>query len=205
MPVDPTLSSDTAIFVEAIAGDGGTHDASAEWRLSPDIQLTGPTSGLDRADLDVDNTIKVTVHRKADGTLPAHTYGVAVDLFVGNPVPEPRPDDRASTVLIQSGFIDLSDLAPGSTAVKTIVWQPHSSTPGAAPDGRGQKCLIARCYPDALTPTASSFFLPDDPHVARHNITVGPPPDDGGGDGGGTSEPPGWTGLPNENHHIPHH
>jgi len=50
MPNDPGLAGDTCFYMEAVSGDGGTHDPAGTWWLSPDIQLTGPVSGPDNAD-----------------------------------------------------------------------------------------------------------------------------------------------------------
>lgn len=52
MPNDPGLAGDTCIFMEAIPGDGGTHDPNDVWWLSPGINLTGPVSGPENADAD---------------------------------------------------------------------------------------------------------------------------------------------------------
>src|SRR3982751_1575870 len=38
MANDPGLSGDTCIFMEAVTGDGGVHNSSGVWWLSPDIQ-----------------------------------------------------------------------------------------------------------------------------------------------------------------------
>ncbi|HYX42331.1 MAG TPA: hypothetical protein VE821_11570, partial [Pyrinomonadaceae bacterium] len=46
--------------------------------------------------------------------------------------------------------------------------------PADDPQSPGHKCLIARCYPDPLVPSAKNFFVPDDPHVAQHNICIVP-------------------------------
>ena len=42
MANDPGLSTDTCIFMEAVSGDGGNHNGSGIWWLSPDIDLVGP-------------------------------------------------------------------------------------------------------------------------------------------------------------------
>ena len=66
MANDPGLSGDTCIYMEAVAGDGGVHNSSGVWWLSPDIQLVGPTSGPDKADPGVVNPVTVTARRKSD-------------------------------------------------------------------------------------------------------------------------------------------
>ena len=104
MPNDPALASDTCIFLEAVTGDGGVHDSSGVWWLSPDIKLTGPTSGADKADPGVANPVSITVHRKldADCTLTPGTESLTVEVWVGNPSLAMTPDNPASTTLIQS-------------------------------------------------------------------------------------------------------
>src|SRR6266545_6453759 len=56
MANDPGLAADTLTYMEAVSGDGGIHDAAGVWWLSPDIQLIGSVSGMDKADPGVDNT-----------------------------------------------------------------------------------------------------------------------------------------------------
>jgi hypothetical protein len=68
MPNDPGLTGDSCIFMEAIPGDGGNQNPNDVWWLSPDIILTGPVSGLDRADAGQSNEIKIKFHRKASGS-----------------------------------------------------------------------------------------------------------------------------------------
>src|SRR5438128_11317581 len=68
MPNDPGLSADTCIFMEAVSGDGGVHNGNGTWWLSPDVSLTGPTSGPDKADPGQHNAIQITSHRKAAGS-----------------------------------------------------------------------------------------------------------------------------------------
>ncbi|HYY57984.1 MAG TPA: hypothetical protein VE842_11680, partial [Pyrinomonadaceae bacterium] len=64
MPSDPNLIADNCFYMEAVTGDGGVHNSSGVWWLSPDIQLVGPTSGPDKADPGVVNTIGVRWHQK---------------------------------------------------------------------------------------------------------------------------------------------
>ena len=61
---DPGLANDTCIFMEAVSGDQGTHNAQGPWWLSADISLTGPVSGPDTADSGQVNSIKAKFHRK---------------------------------------------------------------------------------------------------------------------------------------------
>jgi hypothetical protein len=174
MPNDPALASDTCIFLEAATGDGGVHNSNAVWWLSPDIKLTGPTSGADKADPGVANPVSVTVHRKPDAncTLPPGTESIIVEVWVGNPSLAMTPDNPQSTTLVESIGSPLPNA--GDKRVETFDWTPPAGLPAADPQSSGHKCLIARCYPDPLTPDPHSFFVPDDPHVAQHNICIVP-------------------------------
>jgi len=65
MPNDPGLANDTCIFMEAISGDGGTHNAKRCLVAQSDIALTGPVSGADNADPGQTNPVQVRCHKKA--------------------------------------------------------------------------------------------------------------------------------------------
>lgn len=82
------------------------------------------------------------------------------------------PNNPASTALV--GFIGSPVPAPGGNGTQKIDWTPPTGLPPDDPQSPGHKCLIARCYPETLTPSNSSFFAPDDQHVAQHNICVVP-------------------------------
>ncbi|PYS93197.1 MAG: hypothetical protein DMF64_05810 [Acidobacteria bacterium] len=174
MPNDPALASDTCIFLEAITGDGGSHNNNDVWWLSPDIKLVGPASGIDKADPGVANPVAVTVHRKpdADCTLTPGTESIVIEVWVGNPSLAMTPDNPASTTLIQSIGSPLPNA--GDKRVEAFDWTPPAGLPAADPQSPGHKCLIVRCYPDPLTPSAKNFFVPDEPHVAQHNICIVP-------------------------------
>src|SRR5204863_6132765 len=103
MPNDPDLSRDTCIFLEAISGDGGVHNAGGVWWLSPDVSLTGATSGPDKADPGQHNAVNVTFHRKAAGSDCLFSGGesLTVEVWVGNPALVMTPNTPASTKRIQ--------------------------------------------------------------------------------------------------------
>lgn len=176
MPNDPALNADTCIFMEAVQGDGGVHNPSNPWWLSPDIKLTGPTSGLDKADPGLDNAVDVTFHMKAaivnECILPPGTESISVEFWVGNPSLAMTPDNPASTKMID--VIGSPIPAAGASVTKAFVWHPPTGLDPADPQSPGHKCLIARSYPDPLIPSTTSFFVPDDPHVAQHNICIVP-------------------------------
>ncbi|OLE53917.1 MAG: hypothetical protein AUG51_10665 [Acidobacteria bacterium 13_1_20CM_3_53_8] len=174
MAKDPGLAADTCIYMEAVAGDGGAHNSNGVWWLSPDIKLTGPTSGLDKADPGQLNPVEVTCHRKAAGSNCVTPGGetITIQLWVGNPSLAMTPDNPASTFLVQSIGHDFP--AEGASATQEFDWTPPDGLPADNPQSSGHKCLIARAYPDSLTPSAKKFFVPGDPHVAQHNICIVP-------------------------------
>lgn len=176
MANDPGLTADTCFYMEAVSGDGGAHDASGTWWLSPDIALTGPVSGPDNADPGQVNPVQVTFHRKAansDCATPGDE-SITVELWVANPSLAMAPNNPASTFAIQS--IGSPVPAPGGTTSQPVNWSVPNGLPPDDPQGPGHKCLIARCYPDSLIPSKKDFFVPDDPHVAQHNICIVPCP-----------------------------
>jgi hypothetical protein len=174
MAIDPALAADTCTYMEAVAGDGGVHDPAGVWWLSPDIQLIGSASGADKADPGVDNTIDVTFHSAAGTTctLPAGTESLTIDVWVANPSLAMAPNNSASTAHIDS--IGMPLLPPGGSVTHQFHWVPALGLPASDPQAPGHKCLIARCYADPLIPSATSFFAPDDRHVAQHNICIVP-------------------------------
>ena len=176
MPNDPGLAGDTCCYMEAISGDGGTHDPAGTWWLSPDILLTGPVSGPDNADPGQVNPVVVKFHRKpanSDCSTPGDE-SITVQLWVGNPSLAMAPNNQASTAIIAN--IGSPMPAPGNTGTQQVDWSVPSGLPPDNPQGPGHKCLIARCFPDSLTPSNKNFFVPDDPHVAQHNICIVPCP-----------------------------
>src|ERR1700730_6734490 len=174
MSNDPGFANDNCIFIEAIPGDVGTHNGNAVWWLSPDITLPGPVPGLDNADIGQSNPIKVKIHRKpaASGCQFPGDESVTVELWVANPslVLAPRVDSAARV-----GFIGSPLPAEGGTGIQQIDFTPSVIPPGNQ-EAPGHKCLIARCYPDSLIPSDTSFFVPGDQHVAQHNLCTVPTP-----------------------------
>lgn len=175
MSNDPGLANDNCIFLEAIPGDGGTHNGNAVWWLSPDITLTGPVTGLDNADTPHSNPIRVKVHRKsaASGCHFPGDESITVELWVANPslVMAPRASSAARV-----GFIGSPLPAEGGTGIQQIDWTPQAGLPPENPEAAGHKCLVARCHPDSLIPSDTRFFVPGDQHVAQHNLCTVPTP-----------------------------
>ena len=172
MATDPGLASDTSTFLQAIAGDNGVHDPNGVFWLSPDIQLTGPTSGLGKADPGEDNVVDVTYRATANGAVPAGTESLTIELYAANPSLVMAPDNPQSTAHVDS--IGQPLLAPGGSRTFQFHWTPPTGLPASDPQAPGHKCLIARAYADPLTPGPSNFFLPQDQHVAQHNICIVP-------------------------------
>jgi hypothetical protein len=172
MANDPGLAADTCFFMEAVSGDGGVHNPNGVWWLSPDINLVGPVSGPDKADPGMINPVKVKFHRKSGNCTTPGDESITVQLWAGNPSLVMAPNNPASTALI--GFTGGQVPAPGGFTTQQIDWTPPTGLPPDNPQSSGHKCLVARCYPESLTPSTSSFFAPDDPHVAQHNICIVP-------------------------------
>lgn len=174
MSNDPGFANDTCIFIEAIPGDGGAHNGNAVWWLSPDITLTGPVTGLDNADSGQSNPIKVKIRRKsaASGCHFPGDESVTVELWVANPslVMAPRAGSAARV-----GFIGSPLPVEGGTGIQQIDFTP-SVIPVGNQEAPGHKCLVARCYPDSLSGSETSFFVPGDQHVAQHNLCTVPTP-----------------------------
>jgi len=175
MPDDPGLAGDTCIFMEAIPGDGGLQNPTNVWWLSPDITLTGHTSGLENADAGP-NKILVRFHRKPAGACNfSGDESITVEAWVANPSLVMAPHFHGSAARV--GFIGSSLPAEGGSHTQQIDWTPPpASIPSAIgvenPQKPGPKCLVALCYPDSLTPSSTKFFVPGDQHVAQHNLSV---------------------------------
>jgi hypothetical protein len=172
MANDPALSRDTCIYMEAVSGDGGVHNSSTVWWLSPDIVLNGPISGPDKADPGQINPVNVTFHNKGGDCSSTGDEAVSVELWVGNPSIAMTPANPASTTQVMNMGSPMPQ--PGSSASQLINWTPPSGLPPSDPQSPGHKCLIARCYPDSLVASPTNFFVPDDPHVAQRNICIVP-------------------------------
>jgi hypothetical protein len=177
MPNDPGLT-DTCIFLN----DG------SPWWLSPDISLTGPISGVDRADPNPNsNVVGVTVRRNAGCMLSPAVGVINVDVYVGDPsvVMTPANTTRiTNTTGRPTVFVDPANLpTTGGDKTATFNWVIPSPLPAGTNETPGHKCLIARVYPDNNTPSPTNFFVPDDPHVAQRNICIVPCDVGGGGEG----------------------
>jgi hypothetical protein len=168
---DPGLSADTCFYIEAASGDGGLHTSSVWW-LSPDIVLTGPASGSDRADPGQINPVEVHFHQTGTQCSSTGDEALIVELWVGNPSIAMSPANSASTSLVMRTGSPMP--LPGNSGSQLINWTPPSGVPASDPQSPGHKCLIARCYPDSLIPSPIEFFVPDDPHVAQRNICIVP-------------------------------
>lgn len=173
MSTDPGLTSDTCIFIEAISGDGGTHStgSSPAWWLSPDIQLTGPVSGADAGDANRDNPVVVKAHRKNACTLASGVHNVFAELWIGNPALAMAPNINTRQIS-STALIAVAGLPAGGTATHTFTWHPPAGATDPDPEAPGHKCLIARVYSENVFPDANDFHVPEDQHVAQHNITV---------------------------------
>ncbi len=170
--IDSGLAADTCTFMEAVPGDGGVHDANGIWWISPDIALKGATSGLDQVDDGQDNVVAVKFHRQAVNCVSLGDESITVQFWAGNPSLVMSPREPRSAVLIES--VGHAIPPDGSTATQHITWQPPAGLPSTDPQSSGPKCLVARCYSDSLTARVQSFFVPDDPHAAQHNVCVVP-------------------------------
>ena len=109
------------------------------------------------------------IDRIADCRGPA-SASLSVELWVGNPALAMAPG--VNTVLVASDTT--ANLPSTSTwfapSDKGKYWTPTADP--AAVNGPGHRCMIVRCYPIGQPPDQNDFHLPDDPHVAQHNISI---------------------------------
>jgi hypothetical protein len=187
MATDPNLSSDTCLYIESVEGDEGIHQTGGVWWLSPDIKLTGATSGPDKADPGETNTVEVFFHMRSDPCETPFVESLSVEVWAANPSLVMTPDNPASAVKI--GGLGAPTLSPGGSASVQFDWIPPAGLPPEDPQGRGHKCLVARVFPEALVPSATEFYVPEDQHVAQRNICVVPC------GGPGAAQRPGPCGL----------
>jgi hypothetical protein len=112
MANDPGLAADTCIFLEAISGDGGNQNPNDVWWLSPDIALTGHTSGPENADAGT-NQITIRFHRKPAGTcnFPGDE-SITVEAWVANPSLVMAPHLRGSAARVGRQLWATTGLAP---------------------------------------------------------------------------------------------
>jgi hypothetical protein len=172
---DPGLSSDRCIYAETVAGDGGVHEPSIVWWLSPDVLLNDAglslpsgttTPGTARVG---DNAIGVRVRKKLDCSVVAPTGQVQVDLFVAVPTPGFNP---TNSMKIGDDTTAVAGLNPSGRIVQFGNWTPGTDPKKA--DGPGHKCMVGRVYPEHLSPDGTNFHIPDDPHVVQRNICIQP-------------------------------
>lgn len=173
--------TENCLFLEASPGDGGVHDASSTWWLSPDVDIIAPTAGQGTGprasgDPDVDNRIGVRLHKKSDCT-GLTSQRVFVDVFVGDP--SLAMTRGANTKWVHppgtsasdpSAKVSVTALASGSST-EYLIWRLPYATSGI--EAPGHKCLIAQIYQEDDTPP-SNFGMPTEPHTAQHNITICP-------------------------------
>src|SRR5580765_7128806 len=147
MANDPGLANDSCIFLEAVSGDGGVHDANEIWWLSPDIKLVGPASRVDNADAGQINPITVTFHRKpaSSNCIFPGDESVNVEVWVANPSLVISPRANSSRV----GFIGSPVPGEGATATQQIDWDVPPTSHAGDPQNPGPKCLVARVYPSS--------------------------------------------------------
>jgi hypothetical protein len=119
------------------------------------------------------NSARVRLHRKAAGsgcTTP-FTESVTVELWAAGPSLAMIPDNASSKNIQNIG----TPFPPeGATVTQTMVLNPPLGLDPADPHHPRDVCLVARCYPDSLTPSAQNFFAPFDAHVAQHNLCLVP-------------------------------
>ena len=165
MSNDPGLAADSCMFMEALPGDGGAHNASDIWWLSRDV-------GLNAAH----DTVKLTMHRKSadSGCATSFSESLTVELWAASPSLAMVPNNPSSAKNVQN--IGAQVPAEGAAATATMLFHPSLGFDHLDPHHPHAVCLVARCYPDSLTPSTQGFFAPDDQHVAQHNLCVVPTP-----------------------------
>src|SRR5262249_5053303 len=144
------------------------------WWHSPDVTIAGAPMGHVLGN--TNNKVHVIPRRKSGNcNLPPQTTinpdgsaVVLVGLYVCIPGPVIDPTDTTQAKPLGT---QAASLQPGANP--TVVFDFATSNDVTKPDGPGHKCLIARSYPDALTPDLSSLtYLPDDQHYAQQNICI---------------------------------
>ena len=114
MSNDPGFAADTCIFIEALPGDGGAHNASDIWWLSPDVSLNAAHS-----------TAKITSHQKAadSGCVTPFTESVTVELWAAGPSLAMVPNNPSSAKNVQN--IGAPVPVEGATSTATMVLNRH--------------------------------------------------------------------------------
>jgi hypothetical protein len=115
--------------------------------------------------------VQVRAHKKPECALDPGAV-VLVELYVGNPSLVMQPSNPNSAKLISlSGAVAFNSSGIADTPISWTVPAP-GAVPATAPDSPGHKCLLARIYPDNLSPDPANFHLPDDQHYAQHNLCI---------------------------------
>ena len=161
---------DQCFYLESVAGDGGNHATSGAWWLSPDIILN---NGSDTANPTGPNTVEVRVHAQGCEALATDDPKVIVDVYVGDPSLVMTPTGNTTKISNTTGRPVVEILPPlplpGQNALVSFTW----INGGTAVEAPGHKCLIAQCYPSwDANPSATTFDLPAEQHVAQRNITI---------------------------------
>lgn len=160
---------DQCFYLESVAGDGGNHATSGAWWLSPDIILN---NGSDMANPTGPNTVEVRVHAQGCEALGTDDPKVIVDVYVGDPSLVMTPTGNTTKISNTTGRPVVEILPPpfpGQNALVSFTW----INGGTAVESPGHKCLIAQCYPNwDANPSATTFDLPAERHVAQRNITI---------------------------------
>jgi hypothetical protein len=114
------------------------------------------------------------IHRKPAGTCTfPGDESINVEAWVGNPALVMAPAHPSAA---RVGLIGSPLPSEGGSNTQEIDWTPPRTSfpilPGENPQQPGPKCLVVRCYPDSLIPSATKFFVPGDQHIAQHNLSV---------------------------------
>jgi hypothetical protein len=159
------MFNDTCYYLEAVAGDGGNHTAAAWW-LSPDIILNG---GSDQATATAPNNIDIRGHLGPCEAIASESL-IAVDVYVGDPSLVMTPGGNTTKITNAPGrpVVMIPQLSSIGSTLVSFPWVLG----GTSVEAPGHKCLIAQFYVTDESPSASTFDLPQERHVAQRNITI---------------------------------
>lgn len=169
---DSNLSQDQCISIA---------DGSPNWWLSPDIMLTDPSNTPDQAATAGGNLVDVRTHRAGGAcNLLEGTNNIITELWVCNPSLVIAPGVNSTMIFqkiipLKKGGLDNFPagssvlVSQAQTTPGNITWTINTSDPNQAV---GHKCLIARSYPETLTPDSACFHAVKDAHVAQRNIQI---------------------------------
>jgi hypothetical protein len=193
-PAQNALISDSSVSIR--------NGPLPNWWVSPDIFLNDPREGIqsstsippqnpldplgvritpDTARQEADNQVSVRVNLELV-QFPSSADFLKVELYIANPSLVMTPNNSK---LIFSYLQPKASLSP--TFVRTETWRAENAILGPNPDpdpSRVHRCLIARAYPDNLTPRDGTERFCNglrsdnvnqlDPHVAQRNIVIIP-------------------------------